>query len=1027
MDFTLNSIQPKGRLKYGTYYSSKNITTKVQQNVYNGNLSTGEGTGVSGETRPPEETCVIFLMKDSNTFERSALSVAPQTDSVRVVGYKGTELKQVYISNLGGLIDEEDTGTTTPSETFDITGLTSGITVTVEGNGTTACTLNITVDSSITVNNGTLIIPANMCVSQNDLDNNYVAWKSANDENRNYIGDADGYIFTTLLEYNFKLDSEAQTGLYLDLTNDSAGINVDSDGNVLTGATRPTCQAILYYGVSPLTSGVTYGISTPAAAAATGVSINTATGVITFGSNFNFEGTSLEVSVSATYMGHTLTKIMTVSKNYPGADGTGATTRWIVPSASQIKYDPNLDTYDPQGIEITVMVQVNDEQPVADNTTVFWYDWDKSSLLQYTGRTGTVIDVENGAVNKTYLAVGLKNSGGTFYEMETIPVLSDGMNGTSGESAYRLDISNEMEYVNATYNGEVIGGQAQYISCTATLYYGSENATGVTYSLKQTYAGVSINSSTGVLSFSEDYKNNFGSDDVFGIKIQAKVGNVVKGAATMKLIKNKPGAPGDDAIRYWLAPTADAVRVSSGGTATPSTISCVAYKQVGGGTPTQVSSNPSIYWGYNTMNPGTRYAGQSITVDTTKDYLTFQLWGDNVQYDIETVPILHDGANGQGRSGAAVLGPTEWTSALQRRWHSGNENAVDTPTEEDLMFLDIILRVVNGEKIYYYCNTSYTQSATTTNWNTVSQYWTQADEQFDFVAAKLILADNASIDFMTNNEIYLRAGASSAITAGAAGGYGVSFWAGGATPGTAPFRVNYDGTMTATKGTFGCLEIGEDNYGHSGLFGHTGNDEYDYELNMSPETISFKGVYGSGTSQEVIETVAICPNRNGDTTGEMYNAAINILSDESDSSAIENLAIDTNETIRAARYSQYTRNLSKNMKAMPYFGGMVSTPGLFSLEIVFQTSTETWSTYFTKDGPNYTWRFMGMDTGVLYTTYPYVAVQNSVSQSDIGTGESTSDYLGYWAFYASSSGAKLWNGIAGPNITKKNGIMYIGI
>lgn len=1009
MDFTLNSIQPKGRLKYGTYYSSKNITTKVQQNVYNGNLSTGEGTGVSGETRPPEETCVIFLMKDSNTFERSALSVAPQTDSVRVVGYKGTELKQVYISNLGGLIDEEDTGTTTPSETFDITGLTSGITVTVEGNGTTACTLNITVDSSITVNNGTLIIPANMCVSANDLDNNYVAWKSANDENRNYIGDADGYIFTTLLEYNFKLDSEAQTGLYLDLTNDSAGINVDSDGNVLTGATRPTCQAILYYGVSPLTSGVTYGVSTPAAAAATGVSINTATGVLTFGSNFNFEGTSLEVSVSATYMGHTLTKIMTVSKNYPGADGTGATTRWIVPSASQIKYDPNLDTFEPQGIEITVMVQVNDEQPVADNTTVFWYDWDKSSLLQYTGRTGTVIDVENGAVSKTYLAVGLKNSGGTFYEMETIPVLSDGMNGTSGESAYRLDLSNEMEYVNATYSGEVIGGQAQYLSCTATLYYGSENATGVSYSLKQTYAGISINSSTGVLSFTENYKNNFGSDDVFGIRIQAKVGNVVKGAATMKLIKNKPGAPGDDAIRYWLAPTADAVRVSSGGTATPSTISCVAYKQVGGGTPTQISSNPTIYWGYNTMNPGTRYAGQSITVDTTKDYLTFQLWGDNIQYDIETVPILHDGANGQGRSGAAVLGPTEWTSALQRRWHSGNENAVDTPTEEDLMFLDIILRVVNGEKIYYYCNTSYTQSATTTNWNTVSQYWTQADEQFDFVAAKLILADNASIDFMTNNEIYLRAGASSAITAGAAGGYGVSFWAGGATPGTAPFRVNYDGTMTATKGTFGCLEIGESNNFGSMLEGEFYDGDGIYkEVNLNPSYIRMTSRSGNTTE----ETLTIAPAANTDKLDVM--GTIEVIGDSGST------ALYTNERVVAGSY-EVSKTSAPSTPSGRGAGAAIIGAGLFNLEVVMQTSTSTWSTYFTKDGPGGTWRFKGVNTNISYGTWPYVAVQTSVS------GDDSNIKLGYWAFYATSSGAKIFSGIAGPNITKQPGIIYIQI
>lgn len=800
MDFTINSIQPKGRLKYGTYYSPKNITTKVQKNVYNGNTSTGEGNGVSGDTRPPEETCIIFLMKESGSFERSALAVGPQTDSIRVVGYKGTELKQIYISDLSGLINQEDTGTTTPSQTFDISGLTQGITVKVEGNGTTACTLNITVDSSITVNNGTLIIPANMCLTDEDLEGNYVAWKSLNDENREFIGETDGYLFTTLLEYNFQLDSEAQTGLYLDLTNDSAGINVDKEGNVLKGATRPNCKATLYYGMSPLTSGVTYGFSTPAEAAAEGISIDTENGVLTFGSNFNFQGTSLEISVSATYMGHTLTKIMTIVKNYPGADGS-ATTRWIVPSASQIKYDPNLYTFEPKGIEITIMVQVNDEQPVVDDTTVFWYDWDKSSLLQYTGQTGTIIDVENGAIGKSFLSVGLKNSEGTYYEMETIPVLYDGLNGTDGESAYRLDLSNEMEYVNATYEGEIIGGQAQYLSCTATLYYGSEEATGVSYSLRETYSGISIKSGTGKIEFTEDFKYNFGNNDVLSIRVQAKVDNIIRGAATMKLVKNKPGAPGEDATRYWLAPSANAIKVTSEGTAIPSTISCVAYKQVGGGTPTKITSNPTIYWEYNTLNPLNRYSGEDITIDTTKDYLTFQLYGDNIQYDIETVPILHDGVSVQGRNGAAVIGPTEWTSALQRRWHSGNENAVGPSTEEDLLFLDVILRVVGGEKIYYYCNTSYTQSATTTDWSTVSQYWTQAEEQFDFVAAKLILAEKASIDFLTGNEIYLR-DLEGNITAGAAGGNGISFWAGSDKPGNAPFQVDYQGNIIAKSGIF---------------------------------------------------------------------------------------------------------------------------------------------------------------------------------------------------------------------------------
>ena len=199
---------------------------------------------------------------------------------------------------------------------------------------------------------------------------------------------------------------------------------------------------------------------------------------------------------------------------------------------------------------------------------------------------------------------------------------------------------------------------------------------------------------------------------------------------------------------------------------------------------------------------------------------------------------------------------------------------------------------------------------------------------------------------------------------------------------------------------------------------------------MSPAKISFKGALHSGTPQEVAEVVAICPSRNDESIGGDYNAAINILCDESDSTgpAINKLAIDTNETIRAARFSQYTHTLTKNMKRMPDKGGMVSTPGFFGLEIVFQTVSTTGATYFTQDGDNNTWRFLGMDTDVNYILHPYVAVQNSVSTVDIGHGESTADYLGYWAFYASPNGAKMWSGIAGPNITtKKSGVMYIQV
>ena len=1026
----MNSIQPKGRLKYGTYMSKSNIYSKVSSSFYNGNTSTGGGTPASGVTPDPVETCVLLLNHNSFTFDRSVLAVKPQKDTIQVIGYRGTEMREVFVSDLSGLIDEDDVSTTTQSPTYDITGLTSGMTVTVSGNGSSACTISIEVDKSITVSKGTLLIPVSMCLDANGLEDNYLIWKGSNDENTQALGGTSGSLYSTVLEYYWELDSESQSSYVLDLTNDSAGINVDSSGNVLAGATKPTCKAILYYGQEVVT-GATFGISTPEEAAASGVSINTSTGVLTFGNNFNFVGSSLEITVSATYLGHTSIKIMTVSKNYPGADGTGATTRWIVPSVSAIKVDPNTGTITPATISAKVMKQVGEDEPVEDSTTTIWYGWETDKPNNIYSSPIPVVAAY------PYLALGLKNGEGNFYELETIPILEDGVNGSngaSGQSVYRLDLSNESAAINCDINGNLLPGAVRP-KCTATLYYGVTKVSNAVYSFGETYGnGLTIKGSTGEITVGNDFTWEGTS---IGIVVNATANKILRGTATFTLSKNFPGAngaDGADAVNYWLAIDADAIQVSSGGTASPSTISCKAYKQVGGNTPVELTSaeTPYIYWGYNTKNPSTRYSGETLTIDETKNYLTFRLWDENnnTQYDIETIPILHDGQNGkdgQGRQGAAIRGPVEWLSTSARRWCSGNGNASGVSMEEDYQYIDIIFRIVDSKKVYYVCTKSYTQTANT-DWSTVSGFWKQTDEQYEFVASKVLLADNAYIDFLTGNEIYLR-DSGGTVTAGAAGGNGISFWAGNDQPGNAPFQVNYDGSLKSTKGTFGCLTIGEDSYGRSSFFGHTGDGEYEYELNMSPEAISFKGALNSGTSQEVAEVVAIAPNRNSRTPFGDYAAAINIISDESTGTtpAIQKTAIYTNETIEAARFSQETQNLNKNMTSMPEYGGAVSTPGLFGLEIVFQTSTPSGTTYFTQDGVDNTWRFLGMDTGVKYTIYPYVGVQDSVSASDIPSGESAADYLGYWAFYASPNGLKKWSGIAGPNIRKKNGVMYIQV
>ena len=146
---------------------------------------------------------------------------------------------------------------------------------------------------------------------------------------------------------------------------------------------------------------------------------------------------------------------------------------------------------------------------------------------------------------------------------------------------------------------------------------------------------------------------------------------------------------------------------------------------------------------------------------------------------------------------------------MTRRWHSGNENVApghEPLQPEDLLFLDIIITgETNDHKPqYWYCNASYTQSASDT-WATVSNYWTEAEEQFDFIATNLLLAPNAKINFLTNNEIYLMNSAGTIVTGGARGASSdddIIFWAGSDNPSDAPFQVDYQGNLIATSGVF---------------------------------------------------------------------------------------------------------------------------------------------------------------------------------------------------------------------------------
>lgn len=270
-------------------------------------------------------------------------------------------------------------------------------------------------------------------------------------------------------------------------------------------------------------------------------------------------------------------------------------------------------------------------------------------------------------------------------------------------------------------------------------------------------------------------------------------------AETTPVIIGIKGGKGSDAVTYWLELDADAVKVSSGGTVTPSSIHISKMKQVGENTPT-AATEATINWGFDSTSslPNT---SSTITGFSGHSYVTVKLTVNSVQRDIETIPILYDGqgSSAETRQGPAIRGPYDWYYESEynigRKWCNGS-GATGT---EEAQFLDVIIK----DGVYWYCNTSYEESGTTiAPWNSIKGNWTSADTEFDFVAAHILLADNAKISAFTGNLICVM-DENNQVTGGLQGTGDTFCWAGSNNPGGAPFKVDYDGNIYAESGTFG--------------------------------------------------------------------------------------------------------------------------------------------------------------------------------------------------------------------------------
>ena len=586
--------------------------------------------------------------------------------------------------------------------------------------------------------------------------------------------------------------------------------------------------------------------------------------------------------------------------------------------------------------------------------------------------------------------------------------------GASGESAWYLSLSNTQAGINCDADGDVLPGAIRP-TCDCTLYHGSSQDTSA-YFLMTCYDGdvevtpvdYDIDWSGNTIVFGQDF---FMNNPIFRVVIEGydSEGDL-RDTKTMSVSKIIPGDNGEPAVNYWLIPSFAQIQFDPNPDAhtpvSPTSISCVKYKQEGGDPVIVNPTDATLEYQYQYRNTGswtqeTDYTGAiSITTGICTEYrrLRLTLYVGNIQRDQEDIDIVMDGAAGlpgdPGRQGATMRGPYLWDeySASTRWWYNGEESE----EEESTKWIDVILK----DDTYYYCSTSYYGSLSP--WSSVESAWTSGDT-FDFVATRLLLAENASIDFLTGNEVYLK-DTGGTVTGGLAGGNGVNFWAGGPDPLNASFTVDYEGNLTATKGSFGPLSIGESALGDAELLGEStwqdGGVNAKSEIHMNQYGLDL--TYSSTTGEE--QHVYLGPVT--DKTDGNQNAPVHI-----DTPEVSDLGVYTNGRVHASAFEAY----ELNSQGVPYSRKPLEAVMSYvpAVRVVFLKDSLTWTR-------NTTWFIEGVDTGINSTSYPNHKVATATDVANMGL---PSWAVGHNICYSGYNA--MLTGFANTSASKEPGTIYM--
>ena len=285
------------------------------------------------------------------------------------------------------------------------------------------------------------------------------------------------------------------------------------------------------------------------------------------------------------------------------------------------------------------------------------------------------------------------------------------------------------------------------------------------------------------------------------------------------------------------------------------------------------TTNPPLWcW---TDNAGNRFTfndgGYCLTGDVnTAEYDVWAEPGEPGKDGVDGKPG-EDGKDGkdgvQGIQGC-IIRSSEWKTGVTYR----NDESLTSGTR----YIDIVAKKnTSPSSLYgwdmYMCKSTHTSSSSNGPGNTT--YWTAVNEMAP-IFTSLIIAKNASIDFVQGNELIIK-DSNNNVVAGLTGGSSkeagttpVRIWAGGGVPGSAPFRVDQEGNLVATKanitGTITATggNIGGFNISTSSMESVSGNNAMLLSANLVRFTGSYSSVFiGADTFPSSSGGAILCPSR----------------------------------------------------------------------------------------------------------------------------------------------------------------------